>query len=141
MSCTTGEIQFWMATIFLWKGEGRSIPHCKTWWYPVEVVKYSYRIQIFVIISYSPYILNPLYTTFFEWKSNEIIKCLPITNPVFTGSKLRSDFMVRSIKRVPGTPRNLVVNRELSSWNGCTWLKDLIWILWKGLRSSFLKKE
>ena len=43
--------------------------------------------------------------------SNEVIKCLPITNPVFAGSKPRGDFMVRSIKRVPVTPR---VNSELS---------------------------
>ena len=36
--------------------------------------------------------------------SNELIKCLPITNPGFAYSKPLGDFMVRSIKRVPGIP-------------------------------------
>ena len=91
--------------------------------------------------SYSAYILNPLYTTFFEWKSNEIIKFLPITNPVFAGSKSQGDFMVGLIKRVLGTPRDLVVNSEqLSPWNDSTGLKDLNWIFWKEPWSCFLKK-
>ena len=36
--------------------------------------------------------------------SNELIKCLPITNPGFAYSKPLGDFMVRSIKRVPAIP-------------------------------------
>ena len=28
--------------------------------------------------------------------------------------------MVRSIKRVPGTPRDLVIDSKLSPWNDCT---------------------
>ena len=79
--------------------------------------------------SYSVYILNPLYTTLFEWKSNEITKCLSITNPVFARLKPPGDFMVRLIKRVPGTPRDLMVSSELSPWDGSTGLKDLNWIL------------
>ena len=42
------------------------------------------------------------------------IKCLPITNPVFADSKAQGDFMARSIKRVPETPRDLAVNNKLS---------------------------
>ena len=137
MSFTTGEIQLWMGTIFVWRGEGRSIPHCNTWWYPVEVVRCSYRIQI-CIIDHIQLIFQILYTPLCL---NERVKCLPITNPVFAGSKPWGDFMVRSIKRVPGTPRDLVVNSELSPWNGSNGLKDLNWILWKGLWSSFFKKE
>ena len=95
----------------------------------------------YVLLIISSYILNPLYTTLFEWKSNEIIQCLPITNPVFAGSKQQHDFMIRSIKRVPGTHRDLMVNIELSPWKGSKVLKDLNWILWKGLWSSFFKKE
>ena len=95
----------------------------------------------YVLLIISSYILNPLYTTLFEWKSNEIIQWLPITNPVFAGSKQQDDFMIRSIKRVPGTHRDLMVNIELSPWKGSKVLKDLNWILWKGLWSSFFKKE
>ena len=40
-----------------------------------------------------------------ELRNNEIIKCLPIANPGFAGSKPLGGFMVRSIKRGPGTPR------------------------------------
>ena len=41
--------------------------------------------------------------------SNELIKCLPITNPGFPDSKPPGDFMVRSIKRVPGIPGDSVL--------------------------------
>ena len=60
-------------------------------------------------LSYSAFILNLLYIALFEWRSNEIIKCLPIASPEFAGSKPLGDFMVRSVKRVPGTHRDLVV--------------------------------
>ena len=40
------------------------------------------------------------------------IKCLAITNPGFAGSKPLAGFMVRSIKRVPEIPRDLVVNSQ-----------------------------
>ena len=44
-----------------------------------------------------------------------MIKCLPITNPGFAGSKQPLGcFMVRTVKRVPGPPRDLVVNSKLS---------------------------
>ena len=45
---------------------------------------------------------------------SESIKCLPITNPAFTDLRTTSGFMVRSIKRVPGTPNDSVVNSKLS---------------------------
>ena len=45
---------------------------------------------------------------------SESIKCLPITNPGFTDLKTISGFMVRSIKRVPGTSSDSVVNSKLS---------------------------
>ena len=45
---------------------------------------------------------------------NELIKCLPITNPGFPDSKPPGDFMVRSIKRVPGIPGDSVLNIKLS---------------------------
>ena len=45
---------------------------------------------------------------------NESIKWLPITNPGFTHLKPLGVFMVRLIKRVPGTPRDSVVNSKLS---------------------------
>ena len=48
-------------------------------------------------------------------KSNEIIWYLPITNPGFAGSKPPGGFIIRSIKRVPRTPREVVVNSKLSS--------------------------
>ena len=38
-------------------------------------------------ISYSAYILNILYIALLWWKSNESIKCLPITNPGFIDLK------------------------------------------------------
>ena len=57
-------------------------------------------------LSYSAYVLKLLYIAMLELRNNEIIKCLPIANPEFAGSKPLGGFMVRSIKRVPGTPRN-----------------------------------
>ena len=36
--------------------------------------------------------------------SNELIKCLPITNAGFADSKPLGDFMVRSIERILGIP-------------------------------------
>ena len=42
------------------------------------------------------------------------IKWLPITNPGFTDLKPLCVFMVMSIKRVAGTPRDSVVNSKLS---------------------------
>ena len=65
-------------------------------------------------LSYSAYILSLLYIPLFEWRSNEIIKFLPISNPGFPGSKPLGGFMVRSIKRVPGNSRDVVVNSKLS---------------------------
>ena len=47
--------------------------------------------------------------------SNELRKCLPITNPGLADSKPPRDFMVRSIKRVPGIPGDSVLNINLSS--------------------------
>ena len=41
-----------------------------------------------------------------------MIKCLPITNPEFADSKPSGGFMIRSIKRVPATPRDLMVNSQ-----------------------------
>ena len=81
-------------------------------------------------LSYSAY-LNLLCITLSEWRSNEIIKCLPITPPGFAGSKPLGGFMVRSIKRVPGTPRDLVLKSKLSPWNGCTGMRHLNSIHWK----------
>ena len=54
---------------------------------------------------YSAYMLNISRINLLEWKSNEIIKCLPITSPGFAGSKQPGGFMFRSIKKVPGTTR------------------------------------
>ena len=65
-------------------------------------------------LSYSVYILNLLYNALSEFRSEEIIKCLPITNPGFDGSKPLGSFMVRCIKRVPGTVRDLVFHIKLS---------------------------
>ena len=42
-------------------------------------------------------------------------KCLSITNPGFTDLKLLGGFMVSSIKRVSGTPKDSEVNSKLSS--------------------------
>ena len=61
-------------------------------------------------LSYPAYILNILYITLFKWKSNKIIKCLPVTNSGFAGSRPPGAFMFISIKRVPGIPRDLIVN-------------------------------
>ena len=44
-------------------------------------------------LSYSVYILNLLYIALFELNSNEIIRCLLITNPGFTGSKPLGSFV------------------------------------------------
>ena len=63
-------------------------------------------------LSYSASILNLLYIALFERRSNEIIKYLTITNPGFAVSKPLGGLMVRPIKRVPATPRDLVVNRK-----------------------------
>ena len=82
-------------------------------------------------LSYSAYILNILYISLLEWRSNEVIKYLSITNPEFAGSKSPGGFMVRSIKRVSETPRGLVVNTKLSLWNDCTGLRHLNSIYWK----------
>ena len=38
-------------------------------------------------LSYSAYIFNLLFIALFEWRSNRIIKCLPIANPGSAGSK------------------------------------------------------
>ena len=46
--------------------------------------------------------------------SNKLIKRLPMTNPGFADSKPLEDFMVRSIKRRPGIPRNSLHNIKLS---------------------------
>ena len=45
--------------------------------------------------------------------SNGLIKPLPITNPGFADSKPLESFMVRSIKRVPGIPKNSLLNIKL----------------------------
>ena len=45
--------------------------------------------------------------------SNELIKCLPITNPGLADSKLPGDFMVRSIKREPGILGDSVLHVKL----------------------------
>ena len=87
-------------------------------------------------LSYSPYISHLLYIALSEWKSDEIIKCLPITNSGFAGSK-----PLGGLKRVPGTPRNLVANIKLSPWNGCRRLRHLNSVHGKGLHSSFSWKE
>ena len=71
------------------------------------------------------------------WKSKESIKWLPITNPGFTDLKPLGVFMVSLIKRVPGTPRDSVVNSKLSPWNDCTRVAMLcchkIWYLFKSI--------
>ena len=72
-------------------------------------------------LSYSAYILNILYIALLQWKSNESIKWLPITNQGFPNLKTVGVFMVRLIKRVPGTPRDSVVNCILSPWNDREW--------------------
>ena len=92
-------------------------------------------------LSYSAYIFNLWYIASFEWKSSELIKCLPITSPGFAGSKSPGGFMVRSIKGVPGTSRDLKVNSKLSPWNGWTGLRHLNSVHWKRLQSSFLERE
>ena len=62
---------------------------------------------------YSAYVLYLLYIALFEWKSNEKDKCLPISyQPRVAGSKPPGGFMVRSIKRVHGTPRDLMINNQ-----------------------------
>ena len=75
------------------------------------------------------------------WKSKESIKWLPITNPGFTDLKPLEVFMVRLIKKVPGTPRDSVVNSKLSPWNECTGLSDLNWIHRKLSQTFFRKKR
>ena len=72
-------------------------------------------------LSYSAYILNILCIALLQWKSNESIKWLPITNQGFPDLKTVGVFMVRLIKRVPGTPRDSVVNSKLSPWNDRKW--------------------
>ena len=67
-------------------------------------------------LPYSAYILNILYIVLLELVSNELIKYLPITNPGFADSKPPAGFMVRSFKRVPGTPMDLDVNIKLPPW-------------------------
>ena len=37
-------------------------------------------------------------------------------------------FMVKLIKRVPGTPKDSMFNTKLSPWNDCTELSNLNWI-------------
>ena len=92
-------------------------------------------------LSYSFYILNTLFITLLEWGSNELITCLPITNPGFAGSEPIGDFMVRSIKWVPETPRDLVGNGKLSPWNDCTRLRHFNSIYLKLPESSFFKES
>ena len=46
--------------------------------------------------------------------SNGLIKPLPITNPGFADSKPLENFMVGSIKRVPGILKNSLLNIKLS---------------------------
>ena len=82
---------------------------------------------------YSAYILNLLYINLLEWKSKEIISGLPITNSGFAGSKPSGGFMISSVKRLPGTFRELVVNSKLSRWNGSRGFINLSSIHWKGL--------
>ena len=74
-------------------------------------------------------------------KSNEIIWYLPITNPGFAGSKPPGGFIIRSIKRVPRTPREVVVNSKLSSWNVSTGLRHWIQSIERSCKVSFLKKS
>ena len=91
-------------------------------------------------LSYSFYILNTLFITLLEWGSNELITCLPITNPGSAGSKPIGDFMVRSIKWVPETPRDLVGNIKLSPWNDCTRLKQFNSIFLSCQKVPFLRR-
>ena len=98
-----------------------------TWWYTFGVVRCSYRMHI-CLIYHIQLIFNILYIALLQWKSNESIKLLPITNPGFTDLKPLGVFIVRLIKRVPGTPRDSVGNGTLSPWNDCTGLSDLNWI-------------
>ena len=81
-----------------------------TWQYPAGIGRFSYRMQM-SYLWFSAHILNLSCITLSEWRSNEIIKCLPITKPGFASSKLQGGFIVRSIKRVPLIPKGLVVNR------------------------------
>lgn len=81
-----------------------------TWQYPAGIGRCSYRMQT-SYLWFSAHILNLSCITLSEWRSNEIIKCLPITKPGFASSKLQGGFIVRSIKRVPQIPKGLVVNR------------------------------
>ena len=52
-------------------------------------------------LSYSAYILNLFCIALFEWRSSEITKCIPITNPGFAALKPLGGLMVPSTKRVP----------------------------------------
>ena len=92
-------------------------------------------------LSYSAYIFHILYIALLYWKINESIKLLPITSPGFTDLRPLGVFMVRLIKRVAGTSRDLVVNSKLSPWNECTGLSGLNWIHRKFSQSSFCKKR
>ena len=81
-------------------------------------------------LSYPAYVLNLLYITLFRWKSNEIIKCLPVTNSGFPGSRPPGGFMVISIKRVPGIPRDLIVNclLEMTLQDSDIWVQSINWV-------------
>ena len=46
--------------------------------------------------------------------SNGLIKPLSITNPGFADSKPLENLMLGSIKRVPGIPKNSLLNIKLS---------------------------
>ena len=76
-------------------GKGRAGQYM-TWRYTVGVadVIIGCRYILFMIFSwYCKYFIH----CFVIMKSNELIKCLPISNPEFANSKPLGGFMVRSI--------------------------------------------
>ena len=84
------------------------------------------------IIYHIQFIFQTFYTLpCYNEKVMNQFKCLSITNPGFTDLKPLGGFMVSSIKRVSGTPKDSEVNSKLSSWNDFTVFRDLNWIHWK----------